>query len=254
MDNLNVYYYQERGVELFTSVKKHRDKFWDQWKITLASKPKGYHLQHKSLWEQRMTKIFRGVFEAVAFLHSQKIVHRDLKLENMVAVGSEGNLTGKLIDFGVTLRHGEWEADMQNHGRVGTYPFMSPEMSFNNCQEKATKVGITIEDFESYNGASNDVWTLAHALWSYSMGVLLWTDISTTDARFTIATRARFCADPSPWRFRSVGLRYLATRYGPNRTNMCTENLIDLMEKILCPEKTRLTAQQCLEHPWFKEP
>jgi serine/threonine protein kinase len=252
MDNKNVYYYQEKGVELFSIVKKHRDKFWEQWKVTLETKPKGYFQDHKSLWEIRMTKIFRGIFEGVAFMHANRIVHRDLKLENMVVVGSDGDITGKIIDFGVALRHGEWESDMQNHGKVGTYPFMSPEMCYNKRYVNAAKNKIDLQDYDQYDGAKNDVWTLGHALWGYAMGVLLWQDISnTSDARFTIATRARYCSDPTPWRFRPSGLRYLATRYGENRTSMCTDDLIDLMEHCLSPESERWSAQQCLEHPWF---
>jgi len=251
MDNSNVYYYQEKGIELFSIVKKHRAKYWDQWKNILVTKPESYYFDHKSSWEQRMTKIFRGIFEAVAFMHRNRMVHRDLKLENMVVVGAEGDICGKLIDFGVTLRHGEWERDMRNHGKVGTYPFMSPEMYFNSNHTKAAKNGIVIDDFESYDAALNDVWTLGHALWGYIMGVLLWQDMATSDARFIIATRAKYITNPSPWRFRPLGLRYLAKRYGENRNSMCTQDLIDLMEHCLAPEAERWTAEQCLEHPWF---
>jgi len=253
MDNLNVYYYQERGVELFSTVKRHRERFWDQWKKTLEDKPDGYHLDNKSPWEQRMCKVFYGIFQGVAFLHQNRIAHRDLKLENMVAVHSEGQLVGKLIDFGVALQYGEWESDMRNHGKVGTYPFMSPEMCYNMRAMKAAKAEIVISDYQTYDAALNDAWTLGHALWGYAMGVLLWNDIASTDVRFTIATRAKFSSNPSPWRFKQIGLRYLAKRYGKSRTSMCTENLIDLMERLLCPEEERWTMEACLEHPWFDD-
>merc|ERR1719168_220352 len=186
-----------------------------------------------------MTKIFRGIFEGVAFMHANRIVHRDLKLENMVVVGSDGDITGKIIDFGVALRHGEWESDMQNHGKVGTYPFMSSEMCYNKRYVNAAKNKIALQDYDQYDGAGNDIWTLGHALWGYVMGVLLWSDIASTDVRFTIASRAKFSSNPSPWRFKQIGLRYLAKRYGKSRTSMCTENLIDLMERLLCPEEER---------------
>merc|ERR1711951_340549 len=100
-------------------------------------------------------------------------------------------------------------------------------------------MGIDLQDYDQYDGAKNDVWTLGQDL------------SNTSDARFTIATRARYCSDPTPWRFRPSGLRYLATRYGENRTSMCTDDLIDLMEHCLSPESERWSAQQCLEHPWF---
>lgn len=253
MDARNLYYYMEEGVELFSHVDKHREKHWRQWKKSLIKMGPRKFADVASPWELRAKKIFRGVFEALAQMHSLGIVHRDLKLENLVVVSNGEELEGKIIDFGVTLRHGAWESDMLNQGKVGTYPFMSPEMCFNNREAYAKCSGVELENYEHYNAAKNDIWTMGHALWGFNMAVLLWENIGSHDNRFTVATHAKFCATPEKWSHKKMGLRYLAKRYGPQRNCMATDKLIDLMEHILCPESERFSAKQVLEHPWFQQ-
>merc|ERR1719499_954744 len=253
MDARNLYYYMEEGVELFSYVEKHREKFWRQWKKSLIKMGPRKFAEIASPWELRAKQIFRGVLEALAHMHAHGIVHRDLKLENLVVVSNGEELEGKIIDFGVTLRHGAWEKNMLNEGKVGTYPFMSPEMCFNNREPYATASGVELSNYGYYDAAKNDIWTMGHALWGFNMAVLLWENIGSHDNRFTVATYAKYCNEADSWTHKKMGLRYLAKRYGPARNFMATDLLIDLMERMLCPESTRLTAQQCLEHPWFHE-
>lgn len=253
-DAFNLYYYQEAGTELFGTVEKHRDRFWKQWKNTLAKNSRDYYFNHRSPWEKRAVTIFRGIFEGVQFLHEHGIAHRDIKLENMVCLCANGDLVGKLIDFGVTLRFGEWEKNgFRSKGRVGTYPFMSPEMAFNGRDSLAPSHKLKIANYDTYDAAKNDVWLLGHALWGYSTGVLLWSEISSNDTRFTVATCAQYHEAPLTWIKKRKGLRYLARRYGPERNEMMSDKLIDLLEKIFTVEEKRLTIKECLEHPWFHD-
>lgn len=252
MDTKSIYYYQEAGEELFGCVEKHRQRYWLLWQKSLAKRPCKYYLDHKSPWEERAVKVFSGIFKAVSCLHERRIVHRDIKLENMVCVGNDGSLQGKLIDFGVTLRMGEWEKSCKNVGKVGTYPFFSPEMCYNKRPHQAARSKIHIDDLNSFDARLNDIWCLGHALWGYTMGVLLFQDISATDARFTVATKAKFSSEPEKWQGKHLGLRYLAKRYGAERNHMATAELIDLLEHMLAPEAERYTAAQCLNHPWFQ--
>jgi len=184
-------------------------------------------------------------------MHEQGIVHRDLKLENLVVVGGDENLQGKLIDFGLTLRHGDWEMDLQDQGKVGTYPFMSPEMFYNKRETYARDRGIVIKNYEFYDAGKNDVWSLGVAMWAFAMGTFIWEDLFAKDCRFTISTRGEYSADFSNALGRQQGLRYLARSYGEKRNYMATSALIDLLEKMICPEEKRWTMAQCLNHPWF---
>ncbi len=84
--------------------------------------------------------ILKQILSAVAYLHDRKIVHRDLKHENILFV-SKDHIDVKLIDFGLAKRYllkGE-----RYLAKCGTLYTMSPE---------------AIQG--SYVGASTDLWSI----------------------------------------------------------------------------------------------
>jgi serine/threonine protein kinase len=83
------------------------------------------HIQndHKPLLEEQIWKWFAEIAAAVKYLHSRKIIHRDIKVENIFL--SQDNSV-KLGDFGISkvLEH---SMDLANSG-VGTPYYLSPEI------------------------------------------------------------------------------------------------------------------------------
>lgn len=83
-----------------------------------------------ALWEQRVT-FARVMLMGIAALHSQKIVHTDLKPDNLLLLPnphSSGNYFLKIIDLDWSIfsdRRAPW--DGQGVGYVGTPGYMSPE-------------------------------------------------------------------------------------------------------------------------------
>ncbi len=69
-------------------------------------------------------EVFMAVCNAVHFAHARGIVHRDIKLEN-VMVGEYGEV--HLVDWGIAVRT-EGEAGALAHALVGTPAYMAPEM------------------------------------------------------------------------------------------------------------------------------
>jgi serine/threonine protein kinase len=52
-------------------------------------------------------QIMSGISEGVAYLHSLGIIHRDLKLENVMMSSKHDTAMPKLVDFGLSIILGE---------------------------------------------------------------------------------------------------------------------------------------------------
>lgn len=98
--------------------------------------------------------IFRQIVEAVGHCHEKGLVHRDLKLENIVLTD---NNTVKLIDFGFTTNY-------QNQHLLETYcgssAYASPEIIIG----------------KKYSGPETDIWSLGVILYTLVCGELPFDD------------------------------------------------------------------------------
>merc|ERR1719215_45506 len=82
--------------------------------------------------EAQVKELFRQMLLAVGYLHSQNIVHRDIKTENFLLVGEKNspqNNVLKLCDFGTATRlTNEMPRSMES---IGTLSYTAPEI-YNN--------------------------------------------------------------------------------------------------------------------------
>ena len=71
------------------------------------------------------------VAKALARAHQLRIVHRDIKPDNIFVVDMEGEIFVKVIDFGVAKQSSETAMEMTSTGSmIGTPLYMSPEQLF----------------------------------------------------------------------------------------------------------------------------
>eukprot|EP00756_Hemistasia_phaeocysticola_P017089 Hpha_TRINITY_DN15517_c2_g4::TRINITY_DN15517_c2_g4_i1::g.107128::m.107128 len=78
---------------------------------------------------EESSRYMAGIVRGLAYLHSQDIIHRDMKVANVLLV----NDVPKITDFGTAIRHSETEggSDSQRDGLsnvAGTPQYMSPEV------------------------------------------------------------------------------------------------------------------------------
>lgn len=78
---------------------------------------------HGSLSSAQALKIFQAVAEAVAYIHSHNIVHRDIKSNN-IKIGPAGEV--KLLDFGIAKSDSSPNLTLKGDV-IGTLKYMSPE-------------------------------------------------------------------------------------------------------------------------------
>lgn len=80
-----------------------------------------------------------AVFCRLSYLHSKKIVHRDVKTENMLL---DKTRTLKIADFGVARIEASNPHDMT--GETGTLGYMAPEVYKTNVFDCKTASGIPV--------------------------------------------------------------------------------------------------------------
>lgn len=106
-----------------------------------------------------------GATRAVAHAHQQRVVHRDLKPDNLV-VGSLGDV--QVVDWGIAVDLDEEPAPPV----AGTPPYMSPEQAAGGPLAPTTDV--------------------------YSLGLILWEILAGRPVRSTSVTPAEVAADRTP--------------------------------------------------------
>jgi len=102
----------------------------------------------RQLTEAEAAKYFGQIVDAVVYLHGEGIVHRDIKLENVV-LDADGN--ARLVDFGAARDKG---ADTFLMSVQGTPAYMAPEVAAQRA----------------HKGGPADVWALGVLLYNLVSG------------------------------------------------------------------------------------
>jgi len=109
--------------------------------------------RRKCFSEAEAADAISQILLGVSYLHAHDIIHRDLKLENVMYKDEECTHL-KLIDFGMATRwegHGEKKPLTK---RCGTPAFMSPEMWNRSYTDKADMWAVGLIAFELLTGSS----------------------------------------------------------------------------------------------------
>lgn len=81
----------------------------------------------KSVEKINSKNIFKQLFEAIFYLQSKKIIHRDIKADNIMLNKEGDKLTLKLVDFGLSTTL-EKISKLQEIGICGTPGYIAPEI------------------------------------------------------------------------------------------------------------------------------
>ncbi len=180
------------------------------------------------------------MLDALAYLHEHNIVHRDLKLDNMV-IKPDGTL--KIIDFGVSTRLTAYYRESDNE-LAGTPKYIAPEVINNRLRIDPA--------FSKTKNEKSDI---------YAAGCVM----------CLLATGQPY----NPYRNSSlkkrlVGLYHnavtkkdelqqaikqnLEARYPGKAFEQKNKDLCDLLSKMLEPDPDkRISAQEALNHPFFRQ-
>ena len=172
------------------------------------------------LSETQIAVIFKQILSGLSYLHSNNIIHRDLKLENIlisdteyVALTGEEYLDIKIIDFG-NAEH--YDKKFSNKNLVGSSYYIAPEI------------------LKKIAGKKSDLW---------SAGVILY---------MLIVGYPPFYGESD----KKILLNVKKGVYDKNysRWKNASNEVQDLIEKLLISDPNkRLSAKDALNHPWFKK-
>ncbi len=95
---------------------------------------RGKHLGYYKYSELQACYVVKSLVRVLMYVHSQGIVHRDLKMENVMWEQSKSFTRIKLIDFGMSMHYMQ---DVPLSDRVGTPYTMAPEVLRGAYSEKA---------------------------------------------------------------------------------------------------------------------
>ncbi len=169
--------------------------------------------------EEEARNIFKQVLRAIAHIHSLNISHRDIKPENFVFENLQSNNI-KLIDFGLS----------------------SPFISLNEAASKPfllkmrTPVGTPLysapEVYQKEYTEKCDIWSAGVMLYALLCGYPPFFSEDKDMVRRKIL-RGKLKCDSEAWSGISAEVQ-------------------DLISKMLVKETSRLSAEECLRHPWFE--
>ncbi|XP_039240850.1 myosin light chain kinase 2, skeletal/cardiac muscle [Pipra filicauda] len=154
----------------------------------------------------------RQICEGIRFMHHMHVLHLDLKPENILCVSATGHMV-KIIDFGLARRYNPNEKLKVN---FGTPEFLSPEV-------------VNYEQV-SY---TTDMW---------SMGVITY---------MLLSGLSPFLGDDDTETLNNV---LAANWYFDEETfESVSDEAKDFVSNLIIKDKSaRMSADQCLQHPWLK--
>uniref|UniRef100_A0A183CKT5 Protein kinase domain-containing protein n=1 Tax=Globodera pallida TaxID=36090 RepID=A0A183CKT5_GLOPA len=165
--------------------------------------------------EKRTRLVMRQLFDGVRYLHSKKIIHRDLKLENILCIDDKRVVVS---DFGFAK---QLEPDQKLRDLFGTPGYLAPETL--RCQ--------MYEDAEGY-GLEVDEWAL---------GVIMYTLLAGY-APFYHRQQLRMMRLVQEGRY----------QFDKEQWESVSEEAKDLIRRLLMVNPAvRIPSRECLSHPWM---
>ncbi|KAF2750865.1 hypothetical protein M011DRAFT_492248 [Sporormia fimetaria CBS 119925] len=125
----------------------------------------GYLNQHGSLSEDQARSVAQQILSALSYLHQSKIVHRDIKPDNIL-ISEVEPFKVKLSDFGLSKAVKQNDSETFLKTFCGTLLYCAPEVfpNFKENQQGTKRRRNAKQQFHSYN-SSVDIYSFAAVLW-----------------------------------------------------------------------------------------
>ena len=207
--------------------------------------------KRRKLSEKTSKFLFRQIILGIKYIHEQNIVHRDIKLENLLI---DLNNNVKICDFGIGRKLENKKQLL--HDQCGTLMYMAPEILLSSKEK-------------GYEGFPVDIWSAGISLYIMLSGTLPFNyknkkkhknkeeendDDNEEEEEESISSSKSKSKKNDDDNFE---LQYNIVYKEPNNIEKISDEARDLLKGLLNKDpKKRLTCEQILNHPWlynFKE-
>ena len=189
-----------------------------------------YVKKRRKLSEKVAKFLFRQIILGINHIHSNLIVHRDIKLENIL-IDMKNNI--KICDFGIGIILSSEEQNLYSH--CGTPMYIAPEIIL-STKEKG------------YKGFPVDIWSAGIALYIMVSGKLPFNFDEFSDDFDVIDKNNNINKE------KNMKLKNEIINKEPKSLENISDELSDLLKGLLNKDPTkRLTCEQILKHPWFSD-
>jgi serine/threonine protein kinase len=173
---------------------------------------------------QQAVEMTIGILNGLEFLHNRKIIHRDIKPQNILLQGN----TPRLADFGISRA---MNTTIVSSAIIGTDAYMSPE------------------SLDGKRNAQTDIWSVGVVLYQLLKGNLPFPQENISERMFAILTK-EFEPLPAdvPQRIRDIVGKAL-TKKPADRYQTCTEMIGDLRKALNFIENPTFAPTEILHIP-----
>ena len=185
--------------------------------------------KHRKVSEKTAKLLYRQIILGIKYMHEQGIVHRDIKLENIL-IDLNNNI--KICDFGIGRVLSS--PDQPLFDQCGTPMYIAPEILL--CSKE-----------KGYKGFPVDIWSSGIVLYILLSGTLPFS-FKNSSTSISESSESKISDDNN-----NTELQYSIINKEPKQIENISKEAEDLLYKILKknPEK-RITCEEILNHPWMK--
>ena len=186
--------------------------------------------KHRTVSEKTAKLLYKQIILGIKYMHEQNIVHRDIKLENIL-IDLNNNI--KICDFGIGRVLSS--PDQPLFDQCGTPMYIAPEILL--CSKD-----------KGYKGFPVDIWSSGIVLYILLSGTLPFSFKNTSESLMG-SKESKIEEDNN----NSLELQYSIVNNEPKEIENLSNEGKDLLSKILQKDpKKRITCEEILNHPWMK--
>lgn len=181
------------------------------------------HCSGGNLWsrsdytEEDVANIMIQILSAVSLCHKQKVVHRDIKFENILFTSKEKDSPVRLVDFGLSQRYRRPRGQYTMKLQVGTTYSIAPEVIEGEYTEKA------------------DIWSCGVVAYMLLSGGKMPLDAETKQEIPEVVRKGEYSME------------------GPEWENVSSEAKSFVSSLMVFDEAERPIAEECMQHPWLNK-